>query len=278
MPHRSTSSGMPARLVTASTTRNVSVPCSAPSGAISFSTPVDVSACTTATSRARGCAPLRVEEKLGVEGTAPRLVDPDDVSAAPAGDLAHALPEDAVDPDDRGVARLEEVDEAGLHPGGAGAADREVRRFSVPNTTRRRSMVSSRRARNSGSRWPSIGRVNALRRLGIRVRGPGAEEQPVGERHRDRIVRVARAGPAERDAGPDRSDRAGDLAPVLEEHGDDRAGGRSRRRGRGRPLRRRGPRGGDLRVGEGDAGPAGGILHGVGRVGTRRVRRRRVQC
>ena len=50
MPHPSTSTGMPPSDVTVSTSSSVSVCCSAASGAISFSTPVDVSACTTASS------------------------------------------------------------------------------------------------------------------------------------------------------------------------------------------------------------------------------------
>ena len=73
----------------------------------SFSTPVDVSACTTASTRARGCSRLRVEQSLRIDRATPRLVDAHDLGAAPARDLAHALAEHAVDADDRGVARLD---------------------------------------------------------------------------------------------------------------------------------------------------------------------------
>ena len=58
---------------------------------------------------------LGVEQPLRVERQAPRLLDPHDVGAAPARDLAHALAEHAVDADDHGVARLDQVDEARLH-------------------------------------------------------------------------------------------------------------------------------------------------------------------
>ena len=115
MPHASTSTGMPPSDVTVSTSRSVSVRCSAASGAISFSTPVDVSACTTASRRACGFARVRVEQLLRVDGTPPRLFDAHDLGAAPARDFAHALAEHAVHADDRGVARFEQVDEARFH-------------------------------------------------------------------------------------------------------------------------------------------------------------------
>ena len=73
---------------------------------MSFSTPVDVSACTTARAarRVRACAS---SSRCGSSGAAPRRVDPHDLGAAPAGDLAHALAEHAVDADDHGVAGLD---------------------------------------------------------------------------------------------------------------------------------------------------------------------------
>ena len=82
---------------------------------MSFSTPVDVSACTTATRRASRVLALRVEQPLRVERPAPLLLDAHDVGAAAARHLAHAVAEHAVGADDRGVARLEQVDEARLH-------------------------------------------------------------------------------------------------------------------------------------------------------------------
>ena len=95
--------------------QRVGVAAARASGATSFSTPVDVSACTTATSRAPGFAALRVEQPLRVDRAAPRLVDAHDLGAAALRDVAHALAEHAVDADDHGVARLDEVDEARLH-------------------------------------------------------------------------------------------------------------------------------------------------------------------
>ena len=80
---------------------------SAASGAISFSTPVDVSACTTASSARVRVARVRVEQLLRVDGAPPRLFDAHDLGAAAARDLAHAFAEHAVDADDRGVTRLE---------------------------------------------------------------------------------------------------------------------------------------------------------------------------
>ena len=74
---------------------------------MSFSTPVDVSACTTATSARVGVLALRVEQPLRIERPAPRRVDAHDLGAAAARDLAHALAEHAVDADDHGVARLD---------------------------------------------------------------------------------------------------------------------------------------------------------------------------
>ena len=65
-------------------------------------------------------AAARVE---GHRGAAAQLIaqrKTHDVGAATPRDLAHAFPEHAVDADDRGVARFEEVDEARLHARGAG--------------------------------------------------------------------------------------------------------------------------------------------------------------
>ena len=76
----------------------------------------------------RGCCALRVEQPLRIDRAAPRLVDAHDLGTAPARHLAHALAEHAVHADDRGVAGLEQVDEARLHAGRAGAADRQRQR------------------------------------------------------------------------------------------------------------------------------------------------------
>ena len=62
-----------------------------------------------------------------------------------------------------------------------------VKGFAVANTCRRRSLVASRRARNSGSRCPRTGRARACGHLGIGIGGTRAHQQAVGNRHR-RIV------------------------------------------------------------------------------------------
>ena len=174
MPQPSTSSGIPPSDVTVSTSSRVSVACSARSGATSFSTPVDVSACTTATSRACGVVALRVEQPLRIERGTPRRVDSHHLGAAATRDLAHPLAEDAVHPDDDGVAGLDQVDEARLHAGGARSPrSAGSARSYVRKTVRRRSQVSSRIVRKSGSRWPSSGRANAAATSGYGLDGPG---------------------------------------------------------------------------------------------------------
>src|SRR3712207_8775095 len=67
-------------------------------------------------------------------GPAPWLLDAHHVGAAPARDVAHALAEHPVDADDRGVAGLEQVDEAGFHAGAARPADRQRQRVDRKST------------------------------------------------------------------------------------------------------------------------------------------------
>ena len=157
--------------------------CSARSGAMSFSTPVDVSACTTATTRASRVLALRVEQPLRIERHPPAFVDADDLGSAAARDFAHAVAEHAVGADDRGVAGLEQVDEARFHPGRAGARDRqrqrvvgaehraEARHRLVEDREELGIHVSEQRPRQRGGGF------------GVRVRRAGSEEQAVGDRH-----------------------------------------------------------------------------------------------
>ena len=104
----------------------------------------------------------------------PTALDTHDLRAATARDFAHAFAEHAVDPDDHGVARLDEVDEARLHARGTGAAHRQGERVRRCGTrSRSRSAISSSTTRKSGSRWPSTGRWNASITSGYGFDGPG---------------------------------------------------------------------------------------------------------
>ena len=60
-----------------------------------------------------------------IERGAPWRVDPGDLGAGAAGDVRHAPAEDTIDADDDGVARFQEVDQAGLHPGAPGSGKGE---------------------------------------------------------------------------------------------------------------------------------------------------------
>ena len=153
IPQPSTSSGMPAeRRDGVDEQQRVGVAAARASGAISFSTPVDVSACTTATRRACGWRALGVEQPLRVERAPPRRVDAHDLGAAAPRDLAHALAEDTVDADDHGVAGLEQVDEARLHAGRAGTADRQRQRVLRAEDGAEAVAASRRGARGSPGR------------------------------------------------------------------------------------------------------------------------------
>ena len=57
-----------------------------------------------------------------------------------------------------------------------------VRALSVPNTTRRRSHVSSSTTRKSGSRWPSRGPASAIVTTGYGFDGPGPMSKRSGFR------------------------------------------------------------------------------------------------
>ena len=94
----------------------------AATAATSLRTPVLVSAWTRAMTLGAGWAASRA---AGIEGLSPRRVDPDHLGAAAAGHVAHALAEQAVDPDHHHVARSDRVDEGGFHAGRSGARHRQ---------------------------------------------------------------------------------------------------------------------------------------------------------
>ena len=71
---------------------------------------------------------MSVEQTLRIDGRPPFGVDTHHVGAAPRRDIAHALTEDAVHPDDDDIARPDDVHERRFHTRGAGAADRKRQR------------------------------------------------------------------------------------------------------------------------------------------------------
>ena len=71
-------------------------------------------------------ADARSSSACGIDRLAPRRLDPHDLGAAPGRDVAHAFAEHAVHADHDDVARLDDVDERGLHAGRPGAADRRA--------------------------------------------------------------------------------------------------------------------------------------------------------
>ena len=64
-------------------------------------------------------------DPLDVDRLAPLVVDAHDLGAVPAGDVDHALAEEAVDGDDDDVAGRDGVDEGGLHAGRPGGRERQ---------------------------------------------------------------------------------------------------------------------------------------------------------
>ena len=208
---------------------------------MSFSTPVDVSACTTATRRASGCSRCASSRRCGSSG-APHSSSTRTTSAPQRRATSHMRsPNTPLTPTIDGVARLEQVDEARLHARRAGAAHRAASaRCSVRKTVRRRAIVSSMIARNSGSMCPSIGRRERGDRLGVRVRRAGPEQQTVGDRHAPEPTSAADlAGVRSRQLPVAVRRRDEDGEPVLQELAAPRPRRRRRRPGRARPRPRR---------------------------------------
>ena len=150
---------------------------------MSFSTPVDVSAWTTATTRASRVLALGVEQALGIEREAPLLLDAHDVGTAAARDFAHPVAEHAVRADDGGVAGLEQVDEAGLHAGRAGAAHREGQRVvgAEDGAQARHRLVHDRE--ELGVHVPEQRTAECGDRFRVGIGRTRSEEQSVGDRH-----------------------------------------------------------------------------------------------
>ena len=132
--------------------------------------------------RVRMCVP-RVKELVRIDRVTPGGLDAHDLGAAPARDLAHPLAEHAVDADDRGVARLEQVDEACLHPGRSGSADRQGER--VARAEHRAQTVGDlvEHDEEVGIEMPEHRPLERLHHLRIRIRRPGPEQQSISMRH-----------------------------------------------------------------------------------------------
>ncbi len=131
---------------------------------------------------------LRVEQLLRIDRASPRRVDPHDLGPAAARDLAHAFAEHAVDADDRGVAGLEQVDEARLHTRGTGAADRQRQR--VVGAEHRPQPVGDvvEHTEELGVEMPEHRPLERFHDLGIRVRRTRPEQQLIGVNHAPRLV------------------------------------------------------------------------------------------
>ena len=195
-PRRRSRTGAPPSDVTQSTRK--SAPCSCASRAISGSgcqAPVEVSACTSATSfgRRRSRAPPRPARARTTwpHGASTRI----DGRAGALGDVGHARAEDAVHADDHLVARLEQVHEARFHAGAAGARDREGERVlgrederggapSPPPSSRRRPDRDGRRAAPTCARST---RGCTSRRPRARAAGARAERTRRGSGHGARL-------------------------------------------------------------------------------------------
>ena len=156
-----------------STTRSVSVSRSSASGATSLCTPVDVSACTTASTRALGWSRRASSSRCGSiarpHGASTRTMSPPHRRAtshmrSPNTPLTPMI---TVSP---GSTRLTKHVSMPAEPVPLMG---NVSVFSVRNTARSRSPISSSTARKSGSRCPSTGRWNASITSGNGFDGPG---------------------------------------------------------------------------------------------------------
>src|SRR5690606_30002540 len=128
------------------------------------------------------------QQLLGVDRLAPGHLDGDDLGTAAGGHVAHAGAEHAVDADDDGVARADDVDERRLHPGRAGAGDGQ--RHGVAGAEDRPQAVAGlvEQGHELGVEVAEHGPAEGLDRLGVGVAGPGAHEDTVGERHATQTV------------------------------------------------------------------------------------------
>ena len=186
---------------------------------MSFSTPVDVSACTTASStRAADAAACASSSRCGSiarpHGSSTRTT-----SAPQRRATSHMrspntpfTPMIAVSP---GSSRLTKHASIPAEPVPLIGS---VSAFAVWNTARSRSAISSSTTRKSGSRWPRTGRWNASITSGYGFDGPGPEQQPIGVRS----ARPTTTGEAVEDVGF-RHEQLVEVEVAHHRHDDDRA-------------------------------------------------------
>ena len=102
---------------------------------------------------------------------------------APAGDFRHALAEHAVHADDRGVAGLEQVDEARLHARRSRPADGQRERVLRPEHSAQPIHCLVEQREELGVEVPEDGPGQRGDRFGVRVRRPRAEQETFTLRH-----------------------------------------------------------------------------------------------
>ena len=142
-------------------------------GATSFCTPVDVSAWTTARTLASGCAARASSSRWGSTGV-PQSASTRTISAPTRRATSHMrspktplTPTITVSPGSTRFTKQASIPAEPVPEIGSVSA------FVVSKTVRRRSQVSSRIRRNSGSRWPSNGCASAAVTSGYGFEGPG---------------------------------------------------------------------------------------------------------
>ena len=235
MPQPSTSTGIPPSDVTVSTSSSVSVCCNAASGAISFSTPVDVSACTTASTRACGLRALRVEQLLRVDCAAPRRVDAHDLRAARRATSHMRSPNTPFTPMITVSPGSSRLTKHASMPAEPVPLIGSVSVFSVRKTSRSRSAISSSTDEEVGIEMPEHRTLERFHDLGIGVRRPRPEQQPIGMNHARTLPKTNRRELWAHRATTHDSSRGGRARQLGIRRG--RASGASR--GRGRAARRR---------------------------------------
>ena len=174
-----------------------------------FSTPVDVSACTTATTRASGCSRCASSRRCGSSGrphsssiftTSAPLRRATSHMRSPNTPLAPTI---TVSPGSTTLTKHASI------PAEPVPLTGKVSSLVVPNTVRRRAIVSSMIPMNSGSMCPSSGRPNAATASGYGFDGPG----PSSNRSEITIPRTYR-GPAAPFSSTSRHRVASDGEPI----------------------------------------------------------------
>ena len=143
------------------------------SGAISFSTPVEVSACTTASARAWGAAAWASSSRWGSIAVPHSASTRTTVAPARRATSHIRSPNTPLTPTITVSSGSTRLTKHASMPADPVPEIGKVSALLVPNTARSRSQVSSRIVKNSGSRWPSSGCVNAATTSGYGLDGPG---------------------------------------------------------------------------------------------------------